>query len=257
MSCDLRPLDRYPLQAFLTDSQQVAGWLEQILAQLPPGHLRIMQSTFSISEEFLRRMYYIRKDRDMHLSVIIDRKALQKTVNLWRMVSMVYDAVYVASNHSKLMTVSDGDRHVTMLTSQNLTRDNRYESTVITSDLAAFNDITDSLNYITIRQSAPLHELMPTQDDPTQGATLAERIERMASYFVPISDMAVILEIDPHSLRERITDSDSEEARAYMRGKAKSRIALRAQEMELARVGSPMGMNAVRDNLASMELDEI
>ena len=90
----------------------------------------------------------------------------------------------------------------------------------------------------------------------TKEKSLSSEIERLAGYFVPISDIATILGISPIELRDKIADQDSEESLAYRRGKAKAKVALKAQEMELARVGSPLGMQSVRENLLLMESDE-
>ena len=234
----------------------------KILPQKSP-QTTIYQTTFSISEEFLRRIYYIKKRFPARFIVIIDRKALQKTVQLWKFISQVYDQVWLSDNHSKILLVDYGAYgKVTMVTSQNLTRGNRAESAVISSDpqlccslLADFEDLRKN-------NSVPMHEIMPTNitSQPstlnTQPSTV-EEIERLAGYFVPISDIAVILDINPVELRDRIADQSTPESIAYQRGKAKAKVRIRAQEMELAGVGSPQGLQSVRENLVLMESDEL
>lgn len=81
-------------------------------------------------------------------------------------------------------------------------------------------------------------------------------IERLAGYFVPISDIATILQIEPMRLRDLIADPESPESMAYRRGKAMAKVKIRAQEMELAGCGSPLGLQSVRENLLTMEKDE-
>lgn len=57
----LRPLKDAPCQAYLSNAVQVADILEWILSQV--GVAEIWQTSFSISEEFLRRLYFICKDK--------------------------------------------------------------------------------------------------------------------------------------------------------------------------------------------------
>lgn len=55
----LKPLSEQPTQAYLTNALQVADVLDWILNQV--GESEVWQTTFSISEEFLRRLYFLRK----------------------------------------------------------------------------------------------------------------------------------------------------------------------------------------------------
>lgn len=55
----LKPLDQVPNQAYLSNALQVADVLEWILEQV--GVSEIWQTSFSISEEFLRRLFFIQK----------------------------------------------------------------------------------------------------------------------------------------------------------------------------------------------------
>ena len=57
----LRPLSDTAFQAYLSNAVQVADILEWILAQV--GVAEVWQTSFSISEEFLRRLYFITKDK--------------------------------------------------------------------------------------------------------------------------------------------------------------------------------------------------
>lgn len=297
----LRPLSETVSQAYISNALQVADVLEWIIQQrsclggmclhsrdidqaTAGGRqpLTVRQSTFSISEEFLRRMYFIKKKYPARFIVVIDRKALMKTVQLWRFIDRVYDEVYIADNHSKILLVScgDADSHstaagVAMVTSQNLTRGNRAESSVISSDSGIYGRLLDDFNNIIKNHSAPMHELLPTsvnrmssatdcqtvnhgqqQANNDCGANEISEIERLAGFFVPISDIAVILEMDPMALRDRIADPESPESIAYRRGKAMAKVKIRAQEMELAGCGSPLGLQSVRENLLTMESDE-
>ena len=61
----LRPLSDTAFQAYLSNAVQVADILEWILAQV--GVAEVWQTSFSISEEFLRRLYFITKDKKVNL----------------------------------------------------------------------------------------------------------------------------------------------------------------------------------------------
>ena len=83
-----------------------------------------------------------------------------------------------------------------------------------------------------------------------------QQIEKFASIYLKISDMAVILGIPAEILREDIANKSSEVSQHYRRGKAASRVKLLHQEMMLAQVGSPLAIENVHRNLLDMEDDE-
>lgn len=156
----LRDLDISPVQTILTNRLQVADIIEHCLKWTGPADL--CQTTFSVSEEFLRRMYYIRKSGLVKSArVILDYKGTQKTVKLWRFMEQTFDDVRLADNHSKLILAKgESGRVVSVITSQNLTRGNRYESAVITTDPEAFSSLSEEFDYISKFQALPLDELL-------------------------------------------------------------------------------------------------
>ena len=83
-----------------------------------------------------------------------------------------------------------------------------------------------------------------------------QQVEQLASIFLPISDIAVILGKHPDELREDIKNRSTDVSKCYYRGKATSRVELHTQEMMLAKVGSPLALQNAADNLMSMEDDE-
>ena len=154
----LKPLADQPYQAYLNDSLQVADVLQWILDQTGPADIRI--SSFSISEEFLRRIYFIgKKDLVRSLEIVLDHKATNKTLLLWPFISKVVQKCYLSTNHSKVVLVSNDQWHVAMVTSQNLTRGNRYEAGFLTTDSVIFTSLQEQFDYVTTRQSVPFHEI--------------------------------------------------------------------------------------------------
>lgn len=85
---------------------------------------------------------------------------------------------------------------------------------------------------------------------------LLKQIEAYASVYLPISDIAVILDIPSDILRDDIKDSSSDVGKAYRRGKIASKVKLHQQEMTLAMIGSPQALANAHSNLIDMEEDE-
>ena len=83
-----------------------------------------------------------------------------------------------------------------------------------------------------------------------------EQIEKYASIYLPISDIAVLMDIPADILRDEIRNKATEVSVAYHRGKAASRVKLHHQEMLLAQVGSPLAIENAHRNLLDMEDDE-
>lgn len=155
----LRPLKDAPCQAYLSNAMQVADILEWILSQV--GVAEIWQTSFSISEEFLRRLYFICKDKRVsRINLVLDHKATNKTLKLWAFISQVIERTYLADNHSKILLVKSqkGDM-VSVVTSQNLTRGNRAESAFISTDPGIFATLFSQVNDLITNHSVPLNDL--------------------------------------------------------------------------------------------------
>lgn len=82
------------------------------------------------------------------------------------------------------------------------------------------------------------------------------QIEKFASIYLKISDIAIILDIPADVLREDIADRSSAVSKAYRKGKIASKVKLLAQEMQLAQIGSPLAIENTHKNLLDMEDDE-
>lgn len=155
----LKPLASCPLQCYLTNTLQVADVVEWVLEQV--GKATIWQTSFSISEEFLRRLFFINKSGKVDaIHLILDFKATQKTLRLWPFLTRVIEHTYLADNHSKVILIkSAAGQTVSIITSQNLTRGNRNESAIVTTDAAVFATFHASLTDIMKNHSVPLSEL--------------------------------------------------------------------------------------------------
>lgn len=156
----LKPIHQAPTQAYLTNELQVADVLEWVLEQV--GESEVWQTSFSISEEFLRRLYFIEKTGKVkQFNLILDHKATNKTLRLWAFINQVIKSTYLADNHSKILLIkSSQGETVSIITSQNLTRGNRYESAIVTTDSDIFNKLHSEIDFLINKKSVPLNELL-------------------------------------------------------------------------------------------------
>jgi hypothetical protein len=155
----VKPLSECPLQAYLSNAVQVADLLEWILEQV--GTAKVWQTSFSISEEFLRRLFFIEKSGKVsEFNLVLDHKATNKTLKLWSFMTQVIQRTYLTDNHSKILLVQaeSGDT-VSVITSQNLTRGNRHESAFISTDPVIFHTLHAQVDDLIKNHSVPLNDL--------------------------------------------------------------------------------------------------
>lgn len=155
----VKPLSECSSQAYLSNAVQVADLLEWILEQV--GTAKVWQTSFSISEEFIRRLFFIEKSgRVSEFNLVLDHKATNKTLKLWSFMTQVIERTYLTDNHSKILLVeADSGQKVAVVTSQNLTRGNRHESAFISTDPAVFDTLKTEVDDLIRNHSVPLYDL--------------------------------------------------------------------------------------------------
>lgn len=155
----VKPLAECPSQAYLSNAVQVADLLEWILEQV--GTAKVWQTSFSISEEFLRRLFFIEKSgRVSEFNLVLDHKATNKTLKLWSFMTQVIQRTFLTDNHSKILLVqAENGQTVSVITSQNLTRGNRHESAFISTDQAIFATLHAQVTDLIDNHSVPLYDL--------------------------------------------------------------------------------------------------
>ena len=155
----LKPLKDTPYQAYLSNAVQVADILDWILSQV--GIAEIWQTSFSISEEFLRRLFFICKDKKVsRINLVLDHKATNKTLTLGAFITQTMKRTYLADNHSKILLVqAESGEQISVVTSQNLTRGNRHESTFISTSPDIFTTLHASVMDLIKNHSVPLTDL--------------------------------------------------------------------------------------------------
>ena len=83
-----------------------------------------------------------------------------------------------------------------------------------------------------------------------------ENFQKYASIYLPVSDIALLIDVHADELRDEIRNRSTPASIAYHKGKVVSRVTLHNQEMQLAKVGSPAAIENARRNLMDMEDDE-
>jgi hypothetical protein len=82
------------------------------------------------------------------------------------------------------------------------------------------------------------------------------KVSELAGLLTPLSDIAVLMDIDEDILRRDVRDRASEVSKAYYKAKAQTALNLRKQEIELANVGSPLGVQLTAGYMITMDSDE-
>lgn len=83
-----------------------------------------------------------------------------------------------------------------------------------------------------------------------------DNIASLAADLTPPGDIAAILDLDADVLRTELAMKHSPVRRAYLKAKAETAHMLRHQELELARVGSPLAVQLTGAYLRDMTSDE-
>lgn len=149
-----------PVKVWIRQDIQLPDVVEWVCAKFPGASVRL--STFSVAEESLRRLFMIRRTcgvREMH--VLIDRKATLKTIKLRHFISQVFTSARLADIHAKLCIFSWPDgRRLLLVTSQNLTRGGRFESSALISHPQCVDEALNTWDYISREKSMPIAELV-------------------------------------------------------------------------------------------------
>ena len=99
--------------------------------------------------------------KPIQFHLVLDLKATNKTLKLWPFIAQVIDKVYLADNHSKVLLVvnpEDG-RRVSVVMSQNLTRGNRYESAMVSTDFDVFATLFLQMEDLITNHSVPFNDV--------------------------------------------------------------------------------------------------
>lgn len=144
----LMPPGKRAVQPYFSNRIQLADVIEWVISHIGPADLTI--STFSTSEAFLRRLHRLRS-RGMIRSCLLfcDLRAARKTQALYLFIKSVCDQVFLCENHSKVVLLSAGSAKVSIVTSQNQTRGDRFEAGVIINDTMTFESLSRGFKSLT------------------------------------------------------------------------------------------------------------
>lgn len=154
----LVPLEKSTVQVYFSNRIQLAQVIEWCLNQIGCADMDI--STFSTSEEFIRRLWRLKKNNRIgRCTMFCDLKASRKTVVLYSFMKSVFDRVALCQNHSKAVLLTGAGGTVAIVTSQNQTRGDRFECGVITSDIAVINKLREGFDAL-LQKSLPIESLI-------------------------------------------------------------------------------------------------
>lgn len=130
----LKPISPDYIGAYLGKSIQLYDLIEWLLLQTGKADITII--SFSISEEFIRKIWKLKEMGLIgEIILVLDFKAMQKTQNLIRFASNVFNKMYFSKSHAKIVIIDSSTYQVSITGSQNCTRGNREESGIITTNL--------------------------------------------------------------------------------------------------------------------------
>ena len=122
----IKPLSGTPLQAYLDNRIQLFDIIEKSFPRLV--RLRFTFLPFPLPKNFFGKFFSSSEAGLLtKATMLTDLKASRKTVHLYTFISNVFDDVFLAENHSKVILIRNSRWMVSICTSQNQTRGNRTE----------------------------------------------------------------------------------------------------------------------------------
>ena len=133
----LKPIGPDYIGVYLSNKIQLYHLIEWALTQT--GKAKVTVVTFSISEEFIRKIWHLKEQQLIaEVEVVLDFKAIQKTKKILSFSKNIFDKTFYAKTHAKI-TLIENDRHkITIIGSQNTTRGNREENGMVTNNVDVF-----------------------------------------------------------------------------------------------------------------------
>lgn len=138
---------------FMSAGVQIYNIIEWVVKFTGP--VDMINTTFSVAEEFLRAVFRMKRQGLINSAIeLADLKSAAKTLKINNLLRQVFDEVYLAENHSKVVLLSNKDWKVTIITSQNQTRGNRNEAGIISTDASIYDEL-----YISIQDMIKSHSV--------------------------------------------------------------------------------------------------
>jgi len=141
----IQPLACKKIQAYFSSEFQLYHLLEFILEQT--GTARVLLTTFSVSEEFVRKLVQMKTSGLISsLAVIADHRTAVKALRLTLFTNNVAEELLLGNNHAKVLLIENDSWKVSVVTSQNQTRGNRIECGMICTLPEIYNDLIKAIS---------------------------------------------------------------------------------------------------------------
>jgi len=143
----LKPIGPDYVGAYLNTGIQLYDLIEWTLEQIGKSDITIV--TFSISEEFIRKIWMLKEIGLIgKVTLILDFKAIQKTQQLVRFAENVFSDIHFSKTHAKVVLIESARYQVSITGSQNCTRGNREESGIVTTDQQIYSKLSTEIDRI-------------------------------------------------------------------------------------------------------------
>lgn len=86
--------------------------------------------------------------------------------------------------------------------------------------------------------------------------TELEKIGEYAGLLMTITDIAILMDIDEDELRNDIADKSNKAYRAYRLNKVQTILELHRQEIDLAKLGSPISIEITNNYIINQKANE-
>ena len=140
----IKPLACSKIQAYFSSEFQLYHLLEFIFEQT--GSANVILTTFSVSEEFVRKLAQLKESGLISsLAIIADHRTAVKALRLTLFTNNIAEELLLGNNHAKVVLVQNKDWKVSVITSQNQTRGNRIECGVICTLPEIYDDLLKSI----------------------------------------------------------------------------------------------------------------
>jgi len=140
----IKPLACTPVQAYFSSDFQLYHLVEFILQETGPCDLLI--TTFSVSEEFIRKLLQMKNNGLIHsLAIVADHRTAVKALRLSLFTNNISEELLLGNNHAKVILFKNKNMKVSVVASQNLTRGNRIESGMICTQPEIYDSLLQSI----------------------------------------------------------------------------------------------------------------
>ena len=83
-----------------------------------------------------------------------------------------------------------------------------------------------------------------------------EKVQEYAGLLMTVSDISVLIGVNEDSFREDIGNKNSAVSCAFRKGQIETVLELRKQEIEMAKLGSPMAVELIQKYIIDQKMSE-